>query len=359
MSNILSFTPRPKGTATAAGPEALSVMFANQRRARGDVFWLKENAEWLGILASMSVDGIDAALDPYAAFYDTIRRQLEFFPQYYRFYLSICLDLEDLGAGGTQGEALCHWVAAQGLVEAELSDLQRGEAARLLARRGVQTKCHAAGLGDRLQNFIARPRTFAVPNKKAAYELAHIVFYLSDYGRCDPGVAPEALTSLEYAGLLAFLDQDIDLLSEICAALRLAGAVPSPIWERLVVEAHANCTMICGAPGASDVYHGYLVTGWLTHLVDRPAFNHAVPTGQVSVHGAMVGQGALRGLSESLFELGPKRLPDWPRMRQTLTDHLSGVEQSVIALAEQSSPRFEAFFQGFSRACSGAMTSLA
>ncbi len=357
MSNVLSFTPR--NAISPAGFDAISAMFADQRRARGDVFWLKENAEWLGILASMSADISDLALEPYGAFYDTVRTQLQFFPQYYRFYLSICLDLEDLGAGGTQGEALCHWVAAQGLVEAELSDLQRAEAARLLARRGVQTKCHAAALGDRLQSFIARSETFVLPNKKAAYELAHIIFYLSDYGRHDPALSPETLTSLEYAGLLAFLDQDIDLLSEICAALRFAGVVPSPIWERLVVQTHTSCTMIGGAAGATDAYHGYLVTGWLAHLTDRPAFNQAIPAGQVTIQGSMAGQGALRGLSESLFELGSKRLPDWPRMRRSLFPDLSGVEQTVITQAEQSSPKFDAFFQGFSRACSGAMTSLA
>jgi hypothetical protein len=357
MSNVLSFTPRTK--ASPAGFDALSAMFADQRCARGDVFWLKENAEWLGILASMSADVSSGALEPYAAFYETIGRQLEFFPQYYRFYLSMCLDLEDLGTGGSQGEALCHWVAAQGLVEAELSDLQRGEAARLLARRGVQTKCHAAAPGDRLQRFIARPQTFALPNKKAAYELAHIIFYLSDYGRRDPALAPETLTSLEYAGLLAYLDQDIDLLSEICVALRFSGAMPSPIWERLVAQTHATCTINGGAPGALDAYHGYLVTGWLAHLTERPAFDHAVPGGQVTIQGAMTGQGALRGLSESLFELGPKRLPDWPRMRRSLLPDLSGAEQTVIAQAEQSSEKFDAFFHSFSRAGSGEMTSFA
>jgi len=357
MSNILSFVPPEK--ANASGFVALSSMFADHRRARGDVFWLKENAEWLGILASMSTDIPDAALAPYASFYDDIRAQLEFFPQYYRFFLSICLDLEDLGAGGTQGEALCHWVAQKRLPEAELSDLQRGEAARLLARRGVRGQQQGTELAERLHRFIARSETFALPNKKAAYELAHIIFYLSDYGQRDPAVAPEVLTSLEYAGLLAFLDQDSDLLAEICAALRLAGVTPSPIWERLVVAAHEACSFAGGTQAhAGDAYHGYLVTGWLAQMTGRRAFGHVVPTGQVTIHGAMVGQGALRRLSEGLFELGPKRLADWSRMRLSLLPELSGAEQTVIEAAEQSSPNFGAFFEGFARACSGEMASL-
>ena len=60
-----------------------------------------------------------------------------FFPQYYRFLLGLCLDLEDLGIGGQKGSKLVQWVADQGLARAELSDLQRAEARRLCLRRGI------------------------------------------------------------------------------------------------------------------------------------------------------------------------------------------------------------------------------
>ncbi len=181
MTNVLSFMPR--NHANPAGFGSLTSMFANQRRARGDVFWLKENAEWLGILVSMRAQVGPETLAPYTPFYDSIRTQLEFFPQYYRFFLSICLDLEDLGAGSNQGEGLCRWVATQGAPEAELSDLQRGEAARLLARRGVRPDPRDDYLPERLHRFIDRSDTFALPNKKAAYELAHIVFTSASTGR--------------------------------------------------------------------------------------------------------------------------------------------------------------------------------
>lgn len=203
------------------GPAAISAMFATRRRARGDVFWLKENAEWLGILTQLEGAQDAASLDPYRDFYATIPEQLAFFPQYYRFFLSLCLDLEDLGMTGTLGADLCRAVAAQGLAEAELSDLQRAEAARLLARRDAGT--FDAALDGRLRRFIGRSETFALPNKKAAYELTHIVFYLSEYGRKNPKPSAAVLTSLTYAGIVAFLDQDADLLAEICVALRFAG----------------------------------------------------------------------------------------------------------------------------------------
>ena len=109
------------------------------------------------------------------------------FAQYYRFYLSIFFDLEDMGLKVDVSGQMCVWVAAQGLAEAELSDLQFGEVSRLLARRGTKVFIDL-GLDDRLRQFINRSATFALPNKKTAYELTHIVFYLSEYGRRDPNL---------------------------------------------------------------------------------------------------------------------------------------------------------------------------
>jgi hypothetical protein len=60
------------------------------------------------------------------------------------------------------------------------------EAQRLMARRDMAPKGEDATLEDRARYFMGRSDTFALPNKKAAYELTHLVFYLSEYGRCDP-----------------------------------------------------------------------------------------------------------------------------------------------------------------------------
>lgn len=347
MTNVIHFM-RQKQTGTS-GIAGLSAMFANHRRAQGDVYWLKENAEWLGILASRRGDVPDAAVMPYEAFYASIPGQLEFFPQYYRFFLSLCLDLEDLGLGDAQGEALCEWVAQRGLPQAELSDLQRAEAVRLLARRGAGREDPA--LVERLHGFMARPETFALPNKKAAYELAHIVFYLSDYGRRDPALGKAAIRSLEYAGILAFLDQNTDLLAEICAALRFAGATPSPVWERLICTAHGHCTFSGAAQGQlGDGYHGYLVTGWLAQLTGEACFSQAVPAGQVTIFSAPEGLGPLRQMSEIMFEMGANRSTDWSKMRRSLMADLSPEDQGILEAAEHSISCFDTFFEGFARA---------
>ena len=120
--------------------------------------------------------------------------RIAFFPQYYRFLTSIALDLEALGQKGEVGEHLCAFVQRQGLPEAELSDLQRAEAMRLLARKGFETE-GAADLRARLHRFMDQSTAFAIPNRKAAYELTHIVFYLSEYGRRDPELSEKTLQS--------------------------------------------------------------------------------------------------------------------------------------------------------------------
>jgi len=192
---------------------ALIQRFATERRAETDVFWFKENAEVLNILVSTGAQVPPEAISPFDALYQTLDRRLGFFPQYYRFLLSMCLDLEDLGLQGNMGARATSWVAAEGLVAAELSDLQRAEARRLCLRRGVDPLARDTGLDDRLRAFGSRSTTFALPNKKAAYELTHIVFYLSEYGRQDPALPEEFIDSLQFAGTIAFLEMNIELLA--------------------------------------------------------------------------------------------------------------------------------------------------
>jgi hypothetical protein len=188
----------------AARQAAMLECFATQRRLEGDVFWLKQNAEALNILESTGAVLPDRALEVHRGFYGEIEHRMEFFPQYYRFFLGLCLDLQDLGNGGDNGARLVQLVARDGLAKAELSDLQRAEARRLCLRCGVDPVVKDTGLNDRLRRFARRAETFTMPNKKAAYELTHIVFYLSEYGCRDPEVGQAFIGSLHFAGTLAF-----------------------------------------------------------------------------------------------------------------------------------------------------------
>ncbi|MEX3315238.1 hypothetical protein [Sulfitobacter sp. PS-8MA] len=348
MTNVVRL--RPADERDDSSHARLIEAVATRRRPLGDVFWLKENAELLGALASLGAELDTAALAPLVGFHADACATLRDYPQYYRFILSIALDLEDLGLPQTQAAKLCAQVDRAGLLQAELSDLQRAEARRLLRRRGVGPRVDQGALGMRLRRFIGRSGTFALPNRKAAYELTHIVYYLSDYGRQAPDLPAAALVSLEYTGLLAFLDQDMDLLAEVCAALRFAKATPSPLWEAAVAKAHGACLIEAGGDASQDDdFHEWLVTGWATRIAGRALPQQRVPTGALRFHRNPGAGGALRSLAVCLRDMGNARSADWGRMRAEVLPYLGADSHAVLAAAERSSPRFGEFFEGFAR----------
>lgn len=342
----------------------LMEVFSQQRRQSEDVFWLKENAELLNILECTKTPQYalpalgDPRLEALRGFHAGAGRHLCFFRQYYRFILSICMDLEDLGLATAlhsshaplEAEAMAHWVLQQGLPFHELSDLQRAEARRLLARRGVA--CNFDGLDERLHQFIEGAENFALPNRKAAYELTHILFYLSDYGRRDPGVSQRAVQSLTNVGLLAFLDRDADLLAEVCIALRYAGEVPASAWEHWL-EWHTGSfklmtDMDVQAPHLQqDDYHMYFVCNWHQALLGREGFAQRVPEGSLRIK-RPVQKGILSSLSQAVFAIGAK-VGDWHAMRPYITAELSEEENRQLCEAEQSCLDFDRFFEGFAR----------
>ena len=349
MNNVirLSFA-RDSQPATAPEPFAgLIRSFAVHRQPRDDVYWLKENAELLGMLTSTGATCSEEALSPYAAFYNAAPAYMEFFPQYYRFILSICLDLEDLGVVGEHGMALCDKVAGGTMVCGELSDLQRAEAARLIARRGpIQ---HDAALRERLLGFAGAQSVFAVPNPKAAYELTHIVFYLSEYGQRDPELGPEVIANLDDLGLLAFLDRDHDLLAEVCLALRYAGKAPASVWEADVAEAHGAVTCLPMTSAGPDDYHAWLVSGWLLRERGGVAFEQTVAGGALTVRGRSTSPSVLGQMSRMLYHLGGARRSDWAVMRHRMLPELTSEGLELLQRAERSSDRFEEFFARFAR----------
>lgn len=349
MSNVIPFSV-PHANSQSGRIEAMIKCFATQRRFGDDVFWLKENAELLTILYSSGLTVDPAQLAPYREFYAGIEKRILFFPQYYRFLLSITQDLEALGLGRGKAVPLANWIDAQSLVSAELSDLQRAEAGRLLQRSGIQIAPNKDGLTERLHRFINHSKTFAVPNKKAAYELTHIIFYLSEYGHQKPEISSEALISLEFSGLLALLDQNVDLLSEICIAMRFAGCTPPQEWEAWIAEELADYHVSECANGAvQDHYHSYFMGNWLAALCKKPVFEGRLLARAMSFQAAHKSVSPLRGLSESIFKMDTHRSAEWAKMRGRVTVDLSSDAYSVLELAEKSSPHFEEFFAGFAR----------
>lgn len=350
MTNVIRLNTPFRHNSMAARQAALLDLFAQKRRSDEDVFWLKENAEILNVLETTGADLDPAALTAHDRYYDEIERRMGFFPQYYRFLLSICLDLEDLGMPGDKGARLAQWVADQGLIGAELSDLQRAEARRLCLRRGVDPVAGEDGLNDRLRRFGQRSGTFAMPNKKAAYELTHIVFYLSEYGRVDPGLEPDFIESLNFAGTLAFLDLNIDLLSEICIALRFASHPVPEVWDNWLRGQARNFHITDAGDGpVQDDYHQYLMTNWYLMVAGHDGFCETVPEGPVTFHQPRATALPLHELSECVYAMGDARSGDWQVMRGVVSARISEEAHRVLAAAEAANDRFDAFFAGFAR----------
>ncbi|MFK7877729.1 MAG: hypothetical protein AB8B71_18455 [Paracoccaceae bacterium] len=350
MKNVIALNVRQHRQPLPQRLAQHATVFSVDRRTEDDVFWLKENAEFLNILECTNQPAADV-LQHYEVIYEQIEARLGEFPQYYRFLLSICMDLEDLGMPGHKSVALSHWAAQQGLPEAELSDLQRAEAQRLLSRRDFGLR--DARLDERLHRFINRSDTFAIPNKKASYELTHIVFYLSEYGRRDPGLSRAAILSLTYAGLLAYLDQNYDLLAEICIALRYSGEKPSAIWEGAVMAAlrATHATAVANA-SVFDDYHAYLVSSWLAAQSGQPCFPLLLEPGPARFDMASPPARPLRDMSLALSET---RSTDWLAVRGKIAARLGEDGLQLLDAAERSTDLFLDFYAGFARATAPAM----
>ncbi|SEM78716.1 hypothetical protein SAMN04488103_10276 [Gemmobacter aquatilis] len=352
MSNVVRFATHTRSPRAAQAPGALAPLltsFAQHRRREGDAFWLKENAELLGILAACGTRLPDLALAVYQPFHDAIETQIAFYPQYYRMLLGLTLSLETLGLAGGKSAALAAWIVAQGWPESEVNDLQRAETRYLLARAGQVID--EPGLDARLMRFLSRPAVFALPNPRAAYDLLHVIFYLSHYGQRPLDLPEPARLSLLHLGCLAHLEQNGDLLAEVCLALRFTGQ-PQPASWRAFCEAEASAFRVerGACEDSSDAYHNYLVNQWLLSVNGATAFCEHFVAGPMRIRLDKPLISPLREWSQALLSLGEGRSADWPEMRIRCAPHLSGRALELADQGAADSPGFETFFAAFARA---------
>ena len=160
-----------------------------------------------------------------------------------------------------------------------------------------------------------------MPNQNAAYALTHLVFYQSDYGHKQVNLQQAALQSLHFAGTVAFLAQDADLLAEVALALRFAGQ-PVPLAWGMWRQAQADSpTQAARSAPARDGFHCWLVTRWQRAVAEpgrglladvhlpEGAFHFPHPKAQ----------GVLAPLTEAIFAAPNRALRgDWPAMRRHL-----------------------------------------
>ena len=350
MTNVLSLPRGRMRPASAAATGRLLELAALHRHAQGDARWLKDNAEVLRLLVTTGQHAEAAVLD--RVHRQTVRDlpdRLTFFPQYYRFFLSIALDLSALGLP-VDAPALVARAFDDGLPEAELSDLQRAEAELFGLRAGV-IRARDEALHARLIRFGSRAETFALPNKKAAYELTHIAFYLSDYGRQTVPEGACLQAGLLNAGLVAWLEQNTDLLSEICVALRFCGAEPPAAWDDAVARDLAAFRLVPGAAAAGpDGLHCWMMAAWAVSAQGGAPLERPMPEGPLALV-APQRPSALHEISAALMDMDAARCGDWPVMRRRLSGRLSVAAMDLMDQAASSTAAFEPFFDRFARVC--------
>ena len=108
MTNVISLSVPQRRQPFIQNANALVSVFTDHHRHHEDVFWLKENAELLNILECTGTPITEDALFNPSILLPTAACENEvFFAQCYRFYLSICLNLEDLGLKGDVVGKMC------------------------------------------------------------------------------------------------------------------------------------------------------------------------------------------------------------------------------------------------------------
>lgn len=255
--------------------------FAKARHDQLSFPFLKENGELLSLASTTQMLMEPQALEHYKPFYKSAVVFNTTYPQYFRFTWRICLDLEDLGMSGDVGATLSHYVRDNDLLAFDISDTRRLETLNLLGRKfelNASERGHQLRLLDNIERFTCNPEHFTRLNKPFFYELTHTIFFLTEYGDKPWPVSAAVITCLNYMGVLAFLDNDCDLLAEICLCYHYLGRECPPLWNQKVDESLAGIEISYGTDiksalnAATDEYHPYIVMNWRNAQLRQPCF---------------------------------------------------------------------------------------
>ena len=262
--------------------------FAVTRHEGLSLSFLKENGELLSIALSCGLTVSEQTLELYSELYDKIDKLCELYRPFFRFFLAIALDLEDLGMPGNKGEKLIDYVHKSDLYAYDTSDTRRLEIINLLNRRGrkpqFKTDTHEALL-NRVTGFLQQPEKFIKFNRPLFYEYTHLVFFVTDYGKKQFNHDDRIFKSLNQIGMLAYLDNDTDLLAEVCLCFTFLGRPAPQMWVEecstglktmdISFKPHNALEIV---PPADD-YHIYFVMSWLMGVLDKDVFQEIYSQG--------------------------------------------------------------------------------
>ena len=324
--------------------------FAVSRHSGISFSFLKENGELLAIANSSGLTLSSNSLELYAELYEKIDKLCYLYPPFYRFFMAIALDLEDLGMPGKKGAELLDYVVKHQFYSADTSDTRRMEIINLLARRGREPNFvidSKEALLNRVVCFFKQPERFIKFNRTLFYDFTHLMFYITDYGNLPFTHSPEIFESLNHIGMLAYLDNDIDLLAEVCLCYGFLKSPAPEIWVNACVGglrnidiSYINREQVIGAP-VDDDYHIYFVNSWLMLSIGKEAFqedyNNSVP---VFTH-----QKENKSTLSKIFQvLHPIIMEDMPKRPMKAFEFLSVEDNIQLQTALASSPNSENFF---------------
>lgn len=330
-------------------PNSVNVIvpFASKRHNALSFPYLKENRELLSVITTTSLSIDQAQLALYREFYLQAMKFTKFFPQYYRFTLGMTLELEILGMEGNVSEEICNYITTHDLYQFETSDLRRLEILNLLDRRNFGSSLkntYGEALEIRIMEFMSSPLRFVKYNKPFFYELTHYIFYLTNYGKTQPYLPKGVFKSLSNVGNLALLDNDIDLLSEICICYRFLGRSPPAYWEQFIqssacdfiitYEKNTNPNNI----KLADNYHDYLMLNWYLAYSGKPAFTHSFSNSTPYFYKPTHGRSALSELSAAHYahSFGQNLLPNF--VQQDISTVLSETNGNMIKQLTKTTP---------------------
>lgn len=262
-------------------------VFARNRNSIINFPFLKENGELLCIARAQGFLIEPRALNFYKEFYSKSNHLMELYPQYYRFLLGMVLDLEDLGMTGNMGKKIAYTVRSKKLVDFDTSDVRRLEALYLLNRVSKLTEEETIikqGIENRLYEFTQNTERFHKFNRPLFYDLTHLVFFVTNYGKKKAIGFPNLKDCLFSVGFLSLLDNDIDLLSEVIICLKYIGITPPEYWRMYVLESRKNIQIsydkdvVSALNNTIDDYHVYLVHNWCLSNLGELVFTEKFET---------------------------------------------------------------------------------
>ena len=330
--------------------------FALKRNPALSFPFLKENGELLAITIDSGFLVEPRALEHYADFHSKAFKLTKLYPQYYRFILSMVIHLE---AGGLQvGEAakIADYVIENDLLLLDTSETRKLETLTLLSNLKPLSKTYKKiydGIVYNVDQLIKNPELYTKFNKPLFYDLTHIIFFLSDYGKKSLPLQNDVTQCLIYIGLLALLDNDADLLAEVCVCLRYINSKIARYWDDFLqkslkeIKVTYHDTVMSALNPSADEYHIYLVLNWYQALQKRPAFETRFNGEKPSFSLPEMPQSVLSKLSDYSHQVHF----NGKNANQSISQFVSGLNDYELGhwnLTLSSSEHFKNLVEGFS-----------